>query len=224
MKLLDITGVLKNQMWKYPDPYPPVRIEALPPIEWVAGPCFSQSLSLSVQSGTYLETWAHWERGAQMMDEVPIENFFLDAVIIQVPKGAGEAITKEEAILFLHRAGEEIHDGEAVLIATGWDAHWEASHFLDDPPFLREACMQWIVDQKPALIGMDSPRWVPPDYDYDQTARFFRRFLRDTGNVVLACPVNLTQAPAARGKLVVLPLRLERTVAAPCRAVLMFED
>lgn len=84
--------------------------------------------------------------------------------------------------------------------------------------------MQWIVDQKPALIGMDSPRWVPPDYDYDQTARFFRRFLRNTGNVLLVCPVNLTQVPAARGKLVALPIKLNRTVAAPCRAILNFTD
>jgi len=71
---------------------------------------------------------------------------------------------------------------------------------------------------------MDSPRWVPPDYDYQQTAHFFRRSLCGTENVILVCPANLTQAPAAQGKLVVLPLRLEGTVAAPCRAVLMFED
>ena len=211
-------------MWKYPDPYPPVRIEDLPPIEWVAGPCFSQSLSLSVQSGTYLETWAHWERGAQTVDEIPIENFFLDAVIVQVPKGAGEAVTREEVVAFLSQAGEEIREGEAVLIATGWDAHWEAADFFVDPPFLQESCMQWLVDQGPTLVGMDSPRWVPPDYDYQQTTHFFRRFLRGTGNVILVCPANLTRAPAVRGKLVALPLRLERTVAAPCHAVLLFEE
>jgi len=224
MKLLDITGVLKNQMWKYPDPYPAVRIEDLPSIGWVAGPCFSQSLSLSVQSGTYLETWSHWECGAATMDEIPLENFFQDAVIVQVPKGAGEAVTREEVAAFLDRAGVKIGAGEAVLIATGWDVHWDSVAFFDDPPFLEESCMQWLVDQGPVLIGMDSPRWVPPDYDYQQTARFFRRFLRGTGNVILVCPVNLTRAPAARGKLVVLPLRLAGTVAAPCRAVLIFDD
>lgn len=63
---------------------------------------------------------------------------------------------------------------------------------------------------------------MPPDYDYQQTAHSFRRFLCGTENVILVCPANL--APAAQGKLVVLPLRLQGTVAAPCRAVLMFED
>jgi len=224
MRLLDITGVLRNGMWKYPHPYPAVRIEDLPPIEWVDGPCFSQSLSLSAQSGTYLETWSHWERGAPTLDQVPLENLFLDTVIIQVPKGAGEAVTREEAVSFLSEVGEEIPRAGAVLLATGWDAHWDSAEFFEDPPFLEESCMQWLVDQGPVLIGVDSPRWVPPDYDYERTAGFFRRFLRGTGNVILVCPVNLTRASAARGRLIALPLKLERTVAAPCRAVVVFGD
>ena len=224
MSYLDITGIVETGMWKYPDPYPPVRIEDLPPIEWVDGPCFSQALSLSAQSGTYLETWAHWERGADSLEATPIENFFLDTVILQIPKDAGEAVTRREVIGVLRQMGEEIHEGEAVLIATGWDTHWDSADFFHDPPFLQETCMQWIVDQKPTLIGVDSPRWVPPDYDYQQTASFFRRFLRGTGNTILVCPVNLREAPATRAKLVALPLRLRGTVASPCRAVLIFDD
>ena len=224
MKVLDITGVVENGMWKYPDPYPPVRIEDLPPIEWVDGPCFSQSLSLSAQTGTYLETWAHWEDGATTLDELAIEGFLLDAVIVQVPKRAGQAVTGEEVSAFLDQSGESIESGEAVLIATGWDAYWNSPLFLSDPPFLEEACMRWLVDRQPSLIGVDSPRWVPPDYDYRQTARFFRGFLKGTGNTILVCPVNLTQAPTPRGRLVALPLKLRGTVASPCRAVLIFDD
>ena len=46
--------------------------------------------------------------------------------------------------------------GRAVLVRTGWDAHWGTAHYLSGNPFLTADAARLLADQGAALVGIDS--------------------------------------------------------------------
>ncbi len=46
--------------------------------------------------------------------------------------------------------------GKAVLIHTGWDAHWRTERYFDGHPFLTAAGAEWLAGHGAALVGIDS--------------------------------------------------------------------
>ncbi|MFL5495181.1 MAG: cyclase family protein, partial [Gemmatimonadales bacterium] len=51
--------------------------------------------------------------------------------------------------------GQELR-GKAVLVRTGWDAHWGTPAYLAKNPFLTAAAAEYLVSQGVALVGIDS--------------------------------------------------------------------
>ncbi|MDB4908785.1 MAG: putative cyclase [Gemmatimonadetes bacterium] len=46
--------------------------------------------------------------------------------------------------------------GKAVLVHTGWDAHWGTERYLSGNPFLTERACRHLVQRGAALVGTDS--------------------------------------------------------------------
>ena len=46
--------------------------------------------------------------------------------------------------------------GKAVLVRTGWDAHWGTERYLSGNPFLTADAARRLVDEGAALVGIDS--------------------------------------------------------------------
>ena len=46
--------------------------------------------------------------------------------------------------------------GKAVLVRTGWDAHWRTSAYLEGNPFLTADAAAYLVAEGAALVGIDS--------------------------------------------------------------------
>ena len=46
--------------------------------------------------------------------------------------------------------------GKAVLVHTGWDAHWGTEQYLSGNPFLTERACRHLVERGAALVGTDS--------------------------------------------------------------------
>jgi arylformamidase len=47
-------------------------------------------------------------------------------------------------------------EARAVLVRTGWDAHWGTERYLSGNPFLTADAAAWLTDQGAALVGIDS--------------------------------------------------------------------
>jgi kynurenine formamidase len=103
-----------------------------------------------------------------------------------------------------------------LLIGTGWDAHWHATDFLQDPPHFTGEAIEWILTQQVGLLGCDSPLW---DGRHDPQ-HFFPRFFQ-TDTLLLAPLVNLGAVRLPRVRLITLPLKVRGVCAAPCRAVVI---
>ena len=215
VRIIDVTGPMYHGMWSYGPPYPAVVVEEIPQPEFIQYPTYSWRFELGAQSGTYLETALHLFRDGPPLVGVPVADLFMrDAAILRVPAQPNQRLVAAD----LQACEVEINPGDAVIVATGWDAHWHQPDFVSDCPFFSYEAMRWILDRDPFLFAGDMPRfdsWQDPQ-------GFFSEFF-EQGVLLLAPLVNLGEVKGDRAKLVALPLKIEETCAAPCR-VLIVED
>lgn len=52
-------------------------------------------------------------------------------------------------------AGLEVR-GKAVLVHTGWDAHWRTDRYFEGHPFLTADAAAWLLEGGTVLVGIDS--------------------------------------------------------------------
>jgi arylformamidase len=216
MRLIDISGRLANGMWDYGFPHPPVRIEQLPRRHTPG--YYSQSISMGVQSSTYIESPAHLRLEAPTIDLIPLERFYPEAVVLHVPLGADEHITSSLLRRGLEEAGERLYPGDALLVDTGWDSMWNTPEFLACPPHFTGEAIDWILGSGISLLGADTPRF---DGASDPEG-FFPRLMADE-MLILGPLVNLSSVQKPRVRLIAFPLKVADACASPCRAVIVEE-
>lgn len=214
-RYIDISGPIEDGMWAYDAPYSAPRIEQIPPPNWLEYPVYSQTVHFAVQAGTYLETAAHMDLNAMTIDELPLDRcYMIDALHLWIPRGANQAITPELLDAACRAAGVTPRQREALLVGTGWDAHWREPDFVTDPPYFTAAAIDWVLEHDFSLLGGDTPRYDSPHNPQNFFPKFFSHDI-----LLLAPLVNLGEIRQPRGKLVALPLKIEKACASPVRAL-----
>lgn len=209
MRRIDLSGPIYEGMWTYGHPVPEVRIRRVASLE--RNGFDAHSLHLGNVQGTCIETAAHLLPGQPTIDQVPLERFFVRAAVLQLPdKGPRELITLGE----LRATGVEIAPGMAAILATGWDRMWEHHRFYWDSPQLAPNAMEWLVAQRPSILGVDLT-----STDSTEKPVGINKLLFGSGCMLLAPLVNLRQISRPYIDLVVLPIPVRGACGAPCRAV-----
>jgi len=104
--------------------------------------------------------------------------------------------------------------GKAVLIHTGWDAHWRTDAYFEGHPFLAKNGAQLLVDQGAALVGIDS-------YNIDDTADLSRpahSILLGAGIPIVEHMCSLDQLPDRPFKFFAVPVKVKGMGTFPVRA------
>jgi kynurenine formamidase len=101
-------------------------------------------------TGTYIDAPFHRYADGQDLARLPLESLSdLAAVVVRIPAGSGRSIDRA--------AFEAVElEGKAVLVQTGWDAHWRTERYLSGHPFLTGAAAEYLVSQGVVLVGIDS--------------------------------------------------------------------
>jgi kynurenine formamidase len=220
MRIVEISGPIEDGMWSYSDPYPTPRITQIPPPAWLEYPVYSQTVTMAVQSGTYLETAAHMDPSRISIDQLPLERCYgVPAVALWIPRQADEAITPAALETALAATGETLRPGDALLIGTGWDKQWHEPEFVTHSPYFTAAAIDWVLDRQVGLLGADTPRYDSPHHPQNFFPKFFQH------DILLMAPVvNLDQVRKPRGKLTALPLPIKGACASPVRALWIEEE
>jgi arylformamidase len=98
-------------------------------------------------TGTYLDTPFHRYADGADLCGMPLEA--VTGLAGLVVGHAGPAIGPEAF------AGLDVA-GKAVLVHTGWDAHWRTDAYFTGHPYLTEAAALALRDAGAALVGIDS--------------------------------------------------------------------
>lgn len=107
-------------------------------------------IRLVANTGTYLDTPFHRYAGGTDLAGIDL------ARIADVEGVLVDATGSDRAIAPSAFAGRPLTD-RAVLVRTGWDRHWRTAHYgAAEHPFLTAETASFLVEQRPALVGIDS--------------------------------------------------------------------
>jgi kynurenine formamidase len=151
--LVDLSHVVRADMTTYPGLPGPViedhmsRVDSRP--RYAPGTEFQIGrITLVANTGTYVDVPFHRFEGGADLSEVPLSRF-VDLEGVAVP-------ARDRAIGPDVLEGHDVTD-RAVLVHTGWDRHWATPGYgADYHPFLNAAAVNWLVAQRPAIVGIDS--------------------------------------------------------------------
>jgi kynurenine formamidase len=107
-------------------------------------------IEMVANTGTYLDSPFHRYANGKDLSELPLARIAnLDSIVVRADLSKGRAIT---------RAAFKEHDvrGKAVLVRTGWDAHWRMDQYFEGHPFLTRDAAEFLVKAGAALVGIDS--------------------------------------------------------------------
>jgi kynurenine formamidase len=106
-------------------------------------------LRMVANTGTYVDAPFHRYADGKDVAALPLESLAdLEGVVVDAPE-------RERAIDVDRFAGRELR-GKAVLVRTGWDAHWRTPRYAEGHPFLTRAAAEFLAGAGPALVGIDS--------------------------------------------------------------------
>ena len=101
-------------------------------------------------TGTYIDSPFHrFSDGADVADFELAGIAMLDAIVVRVTGLSARTISREVFSAFDVR-------GKAVLVHTGWDAHWRTDRYFEGHPFLSADAAIFLRDAGARLVGIDS--------------------------------------------------------------------
>lgn len=175
---------------------------------------YTQEIRMCVQAGNYLETGAHLYPEMESTADVGLERLFVSAVVLHIPREKDEKVTARDLKAELTRAGETIHPGNALLVATGYNRYGDKDIHAENTPHFSYDAIEWSVSHKPSIIASDMASW----YDGEEKPSFWPMLLR-SGVLVSGSLLNVTQITVPRIKLIALPMKIRGACAAPCRMI-----
>ena len=181
-------------------------------------------IEMVANTGTYIDCPFHRFADGQDLSEVPPEHFMeLPGVVISVPYTGTLAVTadhlrKSDGRPRQRGAGGPM-EGHAVLIHTGWAAHWKTDNYYEDHPFLTEEAAQWLRDCGVRLVGIDS-------HNIDDTrgnSRPVHTTLLGAGILIVEHLCNLEALPAEGFIFSAIPPKFKGVGTFPVRAMAKVE-
>ena len=171
-------------------------------------------IEMVANTGTYLDSPFHRYEGGRDLSQLALSSLAdLEGLVVGADRAAGRAIG---AAAF---AGSDV-EGKAVLVRTGWDAHWGTESYFEGHPFLTEDAAQLLADGGAALVGIDS-------YNVDDTAdgrRPAHSILLGAGVPVVEHLCGLGRLPAAGFRFFAVPVKVKGLGTFPVRAFALLDS
>lgn len=170
-------------------------------------------IEMVANTGTYLDSPFHrYEEGSDLSQLALTSLADLDGVIVSAVGARGRAIGRDAF-------GNSDVKGKAVLVHTGWDAHWRTDAYFEGHPFLTEDAARFLADGGATLVGIDS-------YNIDDTAdgrRPVHSILLGAGVPIVEHMCGLGELPGEGFKFFAVPVKVKGFGTFPVRAFAVIE-
>lgn len=162
-------------------------------------------IDMVANTGTYLDSPYHRFSDGKDLSELPLEKLAnLPGLCIRPARYPVDADEFENHALA----------GKAVLVDTGWSAHWRTEKYFEGAPFLTEKAARFLEQSKAALVGIDS---VNID-DMNDKRRPVHTVLLQNEIPVVEHLTNLSQLPATGFQFFAIPVKVKAFGTFPVRA------
>ena len=115
-------------------------------------------ISMGSHTGTHVDAPYHFVEGGAKIDEVSLDSFIGNVVVIDVTnKCPKEHITWNDIAPSedLIRRKAALEHGVFVFLHTGWSKHWQSDTYLEHPFLTRDAA-QRLIDLGVKAVGVDT--------------------------------------------------------------------
>jgi kynurenine formamidase len=154
-RLIDVSHVIEHGMVTYRGLPAPVIGDWLSReasrARYAPGTAFQiGTIEMLANTGTYIDAPFHRFADGKDVADYPLQAVAdLAGIVIRATERPARAL---DAPLF---RGQDVR-GKAVLVHTGWDAHWRTERYAVGHPFLTRGAAELLAAGGAALVGIDS--------------------------------------------------------------------
>jgi len=168
------------------------------------------AVTMGVHNGSHADAPFHFEEGAMTIDQMPLETYVGEAVVLDLTHRFETGEKPEITIADLEAAAAL---APRLLIKTGiWK---DSTLFPNWIPVIAADVASWLKDRKVKLLGLDLP-----SVDPIEAKVLVNHHALASANVAILESLDLSEVEAGSYRLVALPLRIQGGDAAPVRAIL----
>ena len=174
----------------------------------------SEAMFMSTHTGTHVDAPSHFKPGLASIDLISTDRLVCNAVLIRVEKSANQLIEEQDL-------GNQISEGDAVVIATGWEKRSSSRNYMSENPGLSEQAARYLARKRVNAVAIDCP-----SIDGGADSRFIAH------NILLSCNIlvvenlcNLNRVTSSRSRssatftLIISPLKLGGATGSPARVL-----
>ncbi|HVF70645.1 MAG TPA: cyclase family protein [Chthoniobacterales bacterium] len=165
-------------------------------------------IEMVANTGTYLDSPFHRYADGDDLSQLKLESLAdLDCVVVRMTERRGRAIDQLPVELASLK-------GKALLVQTGWDAHWRTDQYFEDHPHLTGGLAEQLVEAGVALVGIDS-------FNIDSTddgTRPVHSELLGAGIPIVEHMCNLGAVPDRGARFFAVPVKVKGMGTFPVRA------
>ena len=208
MKIIDLSQAHSNGMTQFPGT-PSAEIKQI--CNYNPDGFRLTDLHTVVHAGTHCDAPAHYIEGGKMIDEIPIDLFIGEAVMIDVDTRNGRELP--ENIL----DGKNIKKGDIVIFRSNMSKYWNNDEYINDYPYPSVELAEKLVEKGVKAIGMDA---LSPDaVDSDQV----HKIVLGAGIVIIENLNNLDQINSERFHFSAAPILISNSEGGLARAYAVVE-
>jgi len=152
--LVDVSHVVEHGMITYRGLPAPLVCDYLSraqsPAVYAPGTEFHiDRIYMVANTGTYLDSPFHRYADGKDLSQLPLNRLAnVEGLIVHANLAKGRGIGREAF------AGRDVR-GKAILVRTGWDAHWRTDRYFEGHPFLTKDAAEHLVKAGAVLVGID---------------------------------------------------------------------
>lgn len=169
---------------------------------------------------------------AQTVDQLPLELFFSDGVVLNMThKADGDPITVTDIERELFQIGYKLKPRDIVMMYTGRDAFYDAPNYMFLGCGVTASATRWLYERGIRVMGIDAWGWdAPLDRQAQEALRqqeagiFWAAHQVDLPYVQIERLMNLGALPPFGFKVACFPLKIKGGSAGPTRAVAILPD
>jgi kynurenine formamidase len=172
-------------------------------------------IEMVCHAGTHLDAPSHLFMDAPGFDEIPFERLQGLGVVWSIDVEPFGLITAGQ----LERMSPPPHEGDIVLLHTGWAERWETETYEDNPSLSLDAA-EWLVARKVSLLGVD---FATPDLALQKRDGDFdwpvHKALLSNGTLIAENVANLAALSGRRVEVVCGALNIRSADGSPARLI-----
>lgn len=166
-------------------------------------------IGMGTHQGTHVDAMSHFLDDGKTIDEMPLDWFYGEAILLRIQKQAGDEITPED----FQKFESYLRPGAKIIYETGWHRCFGTEAFFTEFPSLTQEAARYLASRKIRMLGMDTPT---PSRDWYEVHHIL--LAKDAEIVVVESLANLNNAPE-RFIFCGFPLNIQKRDGSPIRAV-----